>query len=365
MPFSKKFQKIMGFPKEGDTMKQFTVESLSVHHVYIKGSRPRSYEYPVKMAVRGKGSTKDVRTAFTPLLSQKNIRTTSGYGNPYSCDIGEVTISKIGEEQFSIEAKGRCTRVPDEVHREYVAAKQKELEERALRVYEALFQDQDAVEIDGVIHRFNRTSASKIRLVKIEGYTFIEQNPRKDSKWGSMAQDGHNIMWVCKGPAYLYRVMDGQFLTLRRGKRSKCPPTRAKPAEAKDKEDTKHTGVYVIQKHQATRLHFDLRLELDGVLKSWAVPKIPPTESGVRRLAVQVEDHPLEYASFEGVIPEGEYGAGTVEIWDQGEYVLRSKKENTWIIEILGNRLKGVYCLVKFKGKKNWLFFKKKDQTTK
>jgi DNA ligase D-like protein (predicted 3'-phosphoesterase) len=365
MPFSKKFQKIMSFPKEGDTMKLFTVESLSVHHVYIKGSKPRNYEYPVKMTVRGKGSTKDVRTAFTPLLSQKNIRTTSGYGNPYSCDIGEVTISKIGEEQFSIEAKGRCTRVPDEVHREYVAAKQKKLEERALRVYDALFQDQDAVAIDGVLHRFNQTSASKIRFVKIEGYTFIEQNPRKDSKWGNMAQEGHKIMWVCKGPAYLYRVMDGQFLTLRRGKRSKCPPTRAKPAEAKDKEDTKHTGVYVIQKHQATRLHFDLRLEMDGVLKSWAIPKIPPTESGVRRLAVQVEDHPLEYASFEGVIPEGEYGAGTVEIWDQGEYVLRSKKENTWIIEILGNRLKGVYCLVRFKGKKNWLFFKKKDQIAK
>ena len=136
-----------------------------------------------------------------------------------------------------------------------------------------------------------------------------------------------------------------------------------KTAEPKGKESTDCGNVYVIQKHQATRLHYDLRLELDGVLKSWAVPKTPPTESGVRRLAVQVEDQPLEYASFEGIIPEGQYGAGTVETWDEGQYKLRSKKENKWIIEILGNRLKGTYCLVRFKGNRNWLFFKKKDQT--
>ena len=162
----------------------------------------------------------------------------------------------------------------------------------------------------------------------------------------------------------MYRVMDGQFLTLKREKKSKSPNTRAKLAESKGKEDNRlieHKGVYVIQKHQATHLHFDLRLEHDGVLKSWAIPKTPPTESGMRRLALQVEDHPLEYASFEGVIPEGEYGAGTVEIWDKGQYILKSKKENKWIIEILGKRLKGIYCLVQFKGKKNWLFFKKKD----
>ncbi len=136
-----------------------------------------------------------------------------------------------------------------------------------------------------------------------------------------------------------------------------------KTAEAKGKESTGHGNVYVIQKHQATRLHYDLRLELDGVLKSWAVPKTPPTESGVKRLALQVEDHPLEYANFEGIISKGQYGAGTVEIWDKGQYKLRSKKEDKWIIEILGNRLKGTYCLVRFKGNRNWLFFKKKDQT--
>jgi bifunctional non-homologous end joining protein LigD len=117
--------------------------------------------------------------------------------------------------------------------------------------------------------------------------------------------------------------------------------------------------IYVIQKHDATHLHYDFRLEIDGVLKSWAIPKEPPTESGIKRLAVQVEDHPIEYATFEGTIPEGQYGAGTVEIWDKGEYVMKDKKENKLVFEIKGNKLKGLYCLVRFKGKENWLFFKK------
>jgi DNA ligase D-like protein (predicted 3'-phosphoesterase) len=119
-------------------------------------------------------------------------------------------------------------------------------------------------------------------------------------------------------------------------------------------------AVYVIQRHQATHLHWDLRLEMEGVLKSWAVPKEPPMDKGVKRLAVQVEDHPLDYAAFEGTIPEGEYGAGSVEIWDKGIYVLVDKKPNKIIFEIKGERLKGTYCLLRFKEDKNWLFFKTK-----
>jgi DNA ligase D-like protein (predicted 3'-phosphoesterase) len=117
---------------------------------------------------------------------------------------------------------------------------------------------------------------------------------------------------------------------------------------------------YVIQKHAATHLHYDLRLEMDDVLKSWAVPKIPPTEAGIRRLAIAVEDHPIEYASFEGNIPEGEYGAGSVEIWDRGTFTLLERKEGKITVDIHGERLNGVYYLVRLKDGKNWLFFKKK-----
>jgi len=133
-----------------------------------------------------------------------------------------------------------------------------------------------------------------------------------------------------------------------------------KTTEPKGEIKLSDERIYVIQKHAATHLHFDLRLEMDGVLKSWAIPKEPSTLPDVKRLAVQVEDHPVEYASFEGTIPEGEYGAGRVEIWDRGTFKLIDRKENKLIVEINGARLSGVYVLVRFKDEKNWLFFKKK-----
>jgi bifunctional non-homologous end joining protein LigD len=131
---------------------------------------------------------------------------------------------------------------------------------------------------------------------------------------------------------------------------------------------------YVIQMHDASRLHWDLRLEDEGVLRSWAITKEPPTEPGVKRLAVHVEDHPYEYKDFEGVIPEGEYGAGSVEIWDSGTYVPllegepdRSVSEaidrGALKIRIDGRRLKGDYVLFNFDKKgKDWFFFKMKSR---
>ncbi len=117
--------------------------------------------------------------------------------------------------------------------------------------------------------------------------------------------------------------------------------------------------VYVIQEHHATRLHWDLRFEIDETLKSWALPKNPPQKEGEKRLAVSVPDHPIEYALFEGVIPEGNYGAGEVKIWDKGTFELESKNPKKLIVNIKGKKLKGRYCLLHFKPKeKNWLFFK-------
>jgi DNA ligase D-like protein (predicted 3'-phosphoesterase) len=125
--------------------------------------------------------------------------------------------------------------------------------------------------------------------------------------------------------------------------------------------EEKLSGIFVIQKHQARHLHYDFRLEMDGVLKSWAVPKGPPLEPGVKRLAVEVEDHPLDYANFEGMIPEGMYGAGKVEIWDKGTYQLKHRDKDKIEFSLYGGKMRGDYVLIRFKGDKNWLFIKRKS----
>ena len=121
--------------------------------------------------------------------------------------------------------------------------------------------------------------------------------------------------------------------------------------------------VFVIQKHAASRLHWDFRLERGGVLKSWAVPKEPSMDRTVRRLAVQVEDHPVDYATFEGTIPEGQYGGGTVEIWDNGEYDTEYWGDDKIVIALHGARLDGRFALVHTDGK-NWLLMKAKETPT-
>jgi bifunctional non-homologous end joining protein LigD len=121
--------------------------------------------------------------------------------------------------------------------------------------------------------------------------------------------------------------------------------------------------VFVIQRHDARRLHYDLRLERDGALASWAVPKGLPLEAGERHLAVHVEDHPLDYGSFEGVIPAGQYGAGTVEIWDRGTYELLEEKRNGGLtVHLHGERVDGVWTLVPARldgDERNWLLLRK------
>ena len=124
-----------------------------------------------------------------------------------------------------------------------------------------------------------------------------------------------------------------------------------------DKEGT--LPGFVVQEHDATTHHYDFRLEMDGVLKSWAVPKGISTKPGERRLAIQVEDHALAYVDFEGEIEEGVYGAGTVKIWDRGPYELVDRKDEKLVFNLKGEKLKGSYVLVHTK-EKLWIIMKMK-----
>lgn len=135
-----------------------------------------------------------------------------------------------------------------------------------------------------------------------------------------------------------------------------------------DGQDAGELPIFVIQRHDARRLHYDFRLERDGALASWAVPKGVPLEPGQRHLAVHVEDHPLEYATFEGDIPAGQYGAGSVEIWDRGTYeLLEEKRDGGLTVRLHGERLSGTWTLVPAKldrNEKNWLLIRKRDDST-
>jgi bifunctional non-homologous end joining protein LigD len=151
--------------------------------------------------------------------------------------------------------------------------------------------------------------------------------------------------------------------TLREYRKKRDPKATPEPfGSAKhDKEP-----IFVVQRHDARRLHYDFRLERDGALASWAVPKGVPLESGEQHLAVHVEDHPLDYADFEGEIPKGNYGAGTVEIWDRGTYELLEEKKNGGLtVRLHGEKLKGTWALVPAKlsgDPKNWLIIRKRDE---
>ena len=148
------------------------------------------------------------------------------------------------------------------------------------------------------------------------------------------------------------------------------------PEPSGDKTKAKHARglIYVIQKHRASQLHYDFRLEWNGVLLSWAVPKGPSLDPSVKRLATPVEDHPIDYAGFEGVIPEGEYGGGTVMLWDQGtwvpevEDVAAALEKGDLKFTLNGKKLKGSWVLVRTRGfgknpsRPSWLLIKHRDR---
>jgi bifunctional non-homologous end joining protein LigD len=148
---------------------------------------------------------------------------------------------------------------------------------------------------------------------------------------------------------------------------------KASPAAPFPAAKTRPSLRYVIQKHRASQLHYDFRLEWNGVLLSWAVPKGPSLDPSVKRLAMQVEDHPIDYADFEGVIPEGEYGGGTVMVWDSGtwtpeqEDVEAALRKGDLKFTLHGTKLKGSWVLVRTRGygsrsKQSWLLIKHRDR---
>ncbi len=155
---------------------------------------------------------------------------------------------------------------------------------------------------------------------------------------------------------------------------SRTPEPPARP----HRQQKGHT-IFVIQRHKATRLHYDLRLEMEGVLKSWAVPKGPSLDPKHRRLAIRVEDHPYDYKDFEGVIPPGNYGAGIVELWDKGTYepvdaegnvitankALKDLEKGSLKFRLNGSKLKGGFALVHMSGSDDenaWLLIKHRDE---
>lgn len=143
-----------------------------------------------------------------------------------------------------------------------------------------------------------------------------------------------------------------------------------KSPEPQGGKGTSGSPRFVIQKHEASRLHYDFRLEVDDVLKSWAVPKGPSTNPKDKRLAIPTEDHPLDYIDFEGVIPEGEYGAGTVMIWDTGIFknILEEKslkesyEDGKMEIWLEGEKISGGYAMIKTSYNDNWLLIKMDDE---
>lgn len=172
-------------------------------------------------------------------------------------------------------------------------------------------------------------------------------------------------------------MLQSERMTLTEYRRKRNFSRISEPRPAVHQDDK--TLIFVVQKHLASHLHYDFRLEMEGVLKSWAVPKGPSLDPSVKRLAMEVEDHPYDYKEFEGTIPEGNYGAGKVIVWDTGIYasekmrdgskeLLRDLHRGKLSIVLLGRKLKGAFSLVrtpredKEGNRRQWLLIKKDDQ---
>jgi bifunctional non-homologous end joining protein LigD len=170
------------------------------------------------------------------------------------------------------------------------------------------------------------------------------------------------------------RLHEGMFMGLKEyRKKRRFEVTSEPPGQEKVRAKARRKLAFVVQKHRATALHYDFRLEWNGVLLSWAVPKGPSLDPSVKRLAMQVEDHPIEYARFEGIIPEREYGGGTVMVWDNGAWMPESPdvdaalKKGDLKFSLDGKKLRGSWVLVRTRGryqegKPTWLLIKHRDE---
>src|ERR1700693_29366 len=185
-------------------------------------------------------------------------------------------------------------------------------------------------------------------------------------------QGPHSVLYSCSS---LARPIEGKIaMTLNEYQKKRhfgvTPEPSGKASDSKEKDSNL---IFVVQKHRATNLHYDFRLEWHGTLLSWAVPKGPSLDPSVKRLAMQVEDHPIDYANFEGVIPEGEYGGGAVMVWDKGSWepevedVDAALQKGDLKFTLHGKKLKGSWVLVRTRGygrssDRSWLLIKHRDQ---
>jgi hypothetical protein len=202
----------MEFPNEGEVIDGFIVELVSVQHEAMYDDVYLRYEYPTELIVMGDGTPSDVIKAFERFFNVEK-QFLSSYGNAYQCYSGEMNVQSIGEKRFRIEARGSCVRKRTNTVKEETI---EDMKNAALGAYEAIFDDHKSFHFEGKVYPVEKTPRAKLRVVKIKGHSFLEQNPEKSSRWAKMAKEGHSIIWVLKGRRYLAQVRDGVFYDFRK-----------------------------------------------------------------------------------------------------------------------------------------------------
>lgn len=196
----------MEFPKEDEIIEGFKVISIDITHIADYSDGLARYSYPTEIIVESLGSFQDVRDTFSKWFDkEKTIY--SGYGNPYKTNTGAMKIEELKNNRYKITAIGTAIRETKTFDN---------LEEKAIQIYNSIFGGETSVTIDGVTHSIELTPRAKVKRAMINGLSFLEQNPKKTSKWAVMAREGHRIMWVMKGRSYIAQVRDDVFYDFRK-----------------------------------------------------------------------------------------------------------------------------------------------------